>query len=86
MGYCVAVSVWRGTFPSLSLRSYNIIWFHPNQLLLGYSRDTIINEVIIHALVELVDEEKGCSGAVVTADSEGRVSGINLFTYLIRTC
>lgn len=45
---------------SLSLRSCNIIWFHPNQLLLGHSRDTVINEVIIHALVGLVDEEKGC--------------------------
>lgn len=44
----------------LSLWSCNRIWFHPNQLLSGHSRDTVINEVIIHALVGLVDEEDVC--------------------------
>lgn len=40
--------------------------------LLGHSRDIVINEAIIYALVELVVKEEGCSRAVVKADSLDR--------------
>lgn len=80
---CCVHFLWDIVFLPLCFPFCNIIWFHPNQPLLGHNKDTTINEVIIHVLVGLGDEEEGCGGGVVTADSERRVSGINMSLKLV---